>query len=66
MTESSTESASSGVSSSRYDRKTVVGIAGILFTILLVALLGINIEQLLLGWIYFPLRTIPQMTIDWP
>ena len=53
-------------SSSHFDRKTIVGIAGILLIILLVALLGINIEQLLLGWIYFPLRTIPQMTIDWP
>ncbi|MEJ7590063.1 MAG: DUF1559 domain-containing protein [Planctomycetaceae bacterium] len=65
MTESSTESPSSGVSSSHFGRKAVVGSAGILLTILLVALLGINIEQLLLGWIYFPLRTIPQMTIDW-
>ena len=27
---------------------------------------GEHIEQLLLGWLYFPLRTIPQMTIDWP
>ena len=54
------------MSSSHSGRKTIVGIAGILLTILLVTLLGINIEQLLLGWIYFPLRTIPQMTIDWP
>ena len=23
-------------------------------------------EQLILGWIYFPLRTIPRMTVDWP
>ena len=53
-------------SSSHFGRKAFVGIAGILLTILLVALLEINIEQLLLGWIYFPLRTIPQMTIDWP
>lgn len=53
-------------SSSHFDKKATVGIAGIFFTILLVAFLGINIEQLLLGWIYFPLRTIPQMTIDWP
>ncbi|HQZ66421.1 MAG TPA: DUF1559 domain-containing protein [Planctomycetaceae bacterium] len=24
------------------------------------------VEQLVLGWIYFPLRTIPRMTADWP
>lgn len=53
-------------SSLHFGRKAIVGIARILLPILLVALLGINIEQLLLGWIYFPLRTIPQMTIDWP
>lgn len=53
-------------SSSHVDRKAIVAIAGFLLTILLVALLGTNIEQMLLGWIYFPLRTIPQMTIDWP
>src|SRR5689334_9741278 len=23
-------------------------------------------EDLLLGWLYFPLRTIPRMTVDWP
>jgi hypothetical protein len=32
----------------------------------LLLLLGIDIEQLLLGWLYFPLRTIPQMSIDLP
>jgi hypothetical protein len=53
-------------SSSHFGRKAVVGIAGVVFAILLVVLLGINIEQLLLGWIYFPLRTIPQMTTDLP
>ena len=26
---------------------------------------GVNAEQLLLGWLYFPLQTVPQMTIDW-
>ncbi len=62
MSTSSTESPSS----SHFGRKAIVSIAGILLTILLVALLGTNIEQLLLGWIYFPLRTIPQMTVDWP
>lgn len=24
------------------------------------------VEQLLLGWIYFPFRVVPQMTVDWP
>jgi prepilin-type processing-associated H-X9-DG protein len=23
-------------------------------------------EHLLLGWLYFPLRTLPRMTVDWP
>lgn len=32
----------------------------------LLAIAGEHIEQLLLGWLYFPLRTIPQMSIDWP
>ncbi len=53
-------------SSSHFGRKAIVSIAGILLTILLVVLPGTNIEQLLLGWIYFPLRSIPQMTADWP
>jgi hypothetical protein len=25
-----------------------------------------SVEQLLLGWLYFPARTIPAMTVDWP
>jgi Protein of unknown function (DUF1559) len=28
--------------------------------------LGSDIEHLLLGWIYFPLRTLPRMSVDWP
>ena len=32
----------------------------------LLAIAGEHIEQLLLGWLYFPLRTVPQMSIDWP
>jgi Protein of unknown function (DUF1559) len=34
--------------------------------VLLTFLLGANIEHLLLGWIYFPLRVLPQFRIDWP
>ena len=30
------------------------------------ALLGLNAEQLLLGWLYFPWRTVPQVTVKWP
>ncbi len=37
----------------------------ILTPILLVVTLGLNTEHLLLGWIYFPLQTIPKMTMDW-
>lgn len=25
-----------------------------------------GVEQLLFGWLYFPFRVIPQMTVDWP
>ena len=28
--------------------------------------LGWDMEHLLLGWLYFPLRTIPRMSVDWP
>lgn len=41
-------------------------ITGILVTLLLLVFLGEHIEQLLLGWLYFPFRTVPRMTIDWP
>lgn len=27
---------------------------------------GGPVEQLLLGWIYFPMRMIPRMSVDWP
>ena len=37
----------------------------ILTPIMLVVTLGLNTEHLLLGWIYFPLQTIPKMTMDW-
>ena len=40
--------------------------AGTVVAILLVVLLGANFEQLLLGWLYFLLNTIPKMTMDWP
>ena len=33
---------------------------GVLAATLLCVVLGENIEQLILGWLYFPLRTIPQ------
>ena len=46
--------------------KNTAFVAGIIVTILLVVLLGANIEQLLLGWLYFLLYTIPKMTVDWP
>ena len=39
-----------------------IGIGGIIS----VFTAPVNTEQLLFGWIYFPLRTIPRMTIDWP
>ena len=39
--------------------------------VLLLSVVGITgpaeyVEQILLGWLYFPFRTIPQATVDWP
>lgn len=45
---------------------SIARLALFLIPIPLVAVLGWNIEELLLGWIYFPLRTIPGMTVDRP
>ena len=39
---------------------------GLVLGVGLLVLLGEHIEQLLFGWLYFPLRTIPQMSIDLP
>lgn len=40
---------------------------GLLFAIvLLIVATGVNAEQLLLGWLYFPLQNVSQLTIDWP
>ncbi len=41
-------------------------IAAAIGLVALTCWLGSDIEHLLLGWIYFPLRTVPQMTVDWP
>jgi len=46
--------------------KKTAFVAGIVVTISLVILLRTNIEQLLLGWLYFLLYAIPKMTVDWP
>ena len=37
-----------------------------LMTVFLLFVVGGPIEQLLLGWIYFPIRVLPRMVIDWP
>lgn len=39
-----------------------------LLVVLLIQLVRdpVSVEQLLLGWLYFPARTIPAMTVDWP
>ncbi|MBS0206171.1 MAG: DUF1559 domain-containing protein [Planctomycetes bacterium] len=41
---------------------------GVFLVALLVVLVALqeHTEQLILGWLYFPLRTIPRMTVDWP
>lgn len=41
-------------------------IAAAISLVALTCWLGWDIEHLLLGWIYFPLRTLPRMTADWP
>lgn len=41
-------------------------IAAAIVLVALTCWLGSDIEHLLLGWIYFPLRTLPRMTVDWP
>lgn len=42
-------------------------IAGVIIVVIfLLVTLQEHTEQLILGWLYFPLRTIPQMTVDWP
>ncbi len=40
--------------------------ASLVILVMAVAYLGVHVEQLLVGWVYFPLRTIPKMTIDYP
>ena len=49
-----------------FDARGWKAIVVVMAAIVLLVLLGEHIEQLLLGWLYFPLRTIPQMTVDWP
>lgn len=44
----------------------VFGIAILVAFLVLMIALQEHSEQLILGWLYFPLRTIPQMTVDWP
>ena len=42
----------------------LAGCAVIFFV--LIGVVGAGIEDLLLGWIYFPLSGLPKFTIDWP
>lgn len=48
--------------------RTILWMIGVVIicVISVIAFPGESTEQLLLGWIYFPLRTMPQVTIDWP
>lgn len=52
--------------SERFVALSVLAILTFIVTVPLLIFVGEHIEQLLLGWLYFPLRTIPQMSIDWP
>lgn len=40
----------------------VIGIIAALISLLI----GGPLEQLLFGWLYFPFRVLPQITVDWP
>lgn len=51
------------------DKAILRPISILVAVVLLVAascFMGTNVEQLLLGWLYFPLNTIPKMTADRP
>lgn len=54
-------------SSGKGDRLLLLLFLLFLFVIFTAILAGPSaIEQLLLGWLYFPFRVIPRMTADWP
>ena len=44
----------------------VIAFAILVAFLVVTVLLQEHTEQLILGWLYFPLRTIPRMTVDWP
>lgn len=52
------------------DRHTWSGRQRILYAVLIIAFcalfIGGPLEHLLFGWLYFPLRVIPLVSIDWP
>lgn len=62
----STSPSTKPTGSGMVDWKKTAFVAGPVVTILLFVLFGTNFEQLLLGWLYFLLNTIPKMTIDRP
>ncbi len=41
-------------------------LTGLVLLIVSVVVLGVHVEQLWLGWLYFLLRTLPRVTVDWP
>lgn len=45
--------------------RTWLKILGGLFAVVIL-IVGGPLEQLLFGWLYFPFRVLPQVTVDWP
>lgn len=41
-------------------------VRGALWIVLPLVLIGGPVEQLLLGWLYFPMRVLPNVSVDWP
>ncbi|HLJ09868.1 MAG TPA: DUF1559 domain-containing protein [Planctomycetaceae bacterium] len=63
---SAAEGERSGARLNRKKRRPHIGWFALLIVFGLFFYSASAAEQLLLGWIYFPLRVIPQMTVDWP
>ena len=63
-----TQAASGNGASPNFKSSGAIILAVLVATIVLGACLisPEAIEQLLLGWLYFPMRVVPQMTADWP
>ena len=62
------KSGSRGVppSAARHAWISLVLVSFLVLLLLMFAVVPSSAEQLLLGWLYFPLDVLPRMTVDWP